>query len=57
MFHFFILLEKLRRYDEYLELVLRKGGEQYVEVVDILNRHRTLTDAHSGLETVVEKVT
>lgn len=43
-------LNKLRKYRDFLSQTVEQSKEDYEEIIDILNRHKTLVDAHSDLE-------
>jgi chromosome segregation ATPase len=47
-------LEKLKKYQEYLDSAVDFSGEEYEEIGDILNRYKTLVDANVDLKRIVE---
>ncbi len=48
-------LEKLRQYEIYLEETVHSCGDQYHEITDVLNRHKTLIYNFEELKIIVDK--
>ena len=48
-------LERLRRYQQYLERVVDASEGEYDEISDVLNRHKTLFDANADLKELVAR--
>jgi hypothetical protein len=48
-------LDSLRKYKDYLDGTVEASEEEYEEISDVLNRHKTLEDANGDLQVLVSR--